>query len=192
MAKVSDYFVSNPDRITDIAGIIAVDRIGEYLKTQINKLYNEPVPMGPPAPTYIAENTPYIGKIKADLQSYADTLQSEEVETTSDDGKVTVSYTRDDGTDIKNALEDSTSGLSKLVTALETQFTIDQSAAVIQFNVPVPPANTATIGTTPPYAYVPGTYLSVITAVFTLPAAIDMATALETFISAQYVSGGNT
>ena len=192
MSKVSDYFVSVPGRITDIGGIVAIDRIGEYMKTQINKLYNEPVPGPPPSPLYVAENTPYASKIKADLESYADTLQTEEVETTSDDGKVTVSYTRDDGADIKAALQDATSGLSKLVAALETQFTIDQNTAVIQFNVPVPPANTTTIGTTPPYAYIPGTYLAAITTVFILPTAIDMATAFETFIAAQYVSGGTT
>lgn len=192
MSKVSDYFVPVEGRILDVGGVIAIDRIGEYMRIQIEKLYNEPISGPPPTPLYVAENAPYNGKIKQDLLDYADTLQSSEVETTSDDGKVTVSYIRDDGTAISESLEDSTSGLSKLVTALETQFTIDQAAASVQFNVPVPPANTNTIGTTPPYAYIPGTYLAVITAVFVLPAAVDMATAFETFIAAQYVSGGSS
>lgn len=187
VSKISDFLTSNPNRITDIGGLLVIDRIGEYIRQEIVDVCT---PLSAPIPPvyYQPNETSYTGKIDLDLRAYAATLEAREISTTSDDGKVTIMYIRNDGSDIITSLNNPSSLLKILVSNLEVRFTIDQLAAATQFNVPAVPPSPLPIGSTPPYLYVPGNYYSIISSI--IPTDIELKTAFETFIALQYSLNG--
>jgi len=168
--KVSYFLTINPERDENNIGINVINRIGEYIASEIAIVSVAPY----------TNNSSYSGKIKQDLIDYSNTLSEQEITTTSDDGKYEFTYTRDDKTAIISSLNDATSGLSKLVTTIETIFTTTQTAANAQFLVPTPP----------PYVYVSKTFYNAIIAVFVLPSAIDLANAFDLFVVSKYASLG--
>jgi len=186
MSVVSDYLVSIPTRDLNSVGILTINKIGEYLKNEIVELST---PNGPMFALYGGSKTSYIGAIKDYVKTWADTLSSQEIETTSDDGTVTLSYTRNDKEAINNALDDPMSGLYKLILTIETTFTTTQIAAAAQYNVPIAPGFPVLVGPSPPYVST-GQFFASITGIFTLPAAVDLATAVDTFAQTQYTSLG--
>lgn len=183
--KISDYLP--PSQFGETLGRQAVDRIGEYLKSEI--LYVA-TPMAPPVPPiyYMAKNLPYPNKIKSDLLSWSGTLPKRTIDYGAD---IVVEY--DDGKYIRDALSDPASGLSKLVTTIEIVFTLTQTGAQTQFNTPMTPPPPPVQGSVPPtgqpYIYVPMTFGTAIQVALGEVTPI-LSQAVENFVKLSYQSNG--